>query len=119
MLRLGSGFSLVGRGCANRMIDRAYPDLLFYNRIHSRLWGVEICLGSENCGYQDRIVKCLRWLEYHERRRGEGHSAILVLCTNRLDLKATVWQLSKTGIAEFHYASELPARSVWRQKLWQ
>lgn len=81
LLELGAGFAFVER--QKRIMldgDDYYLDLLFYHRRLRRLVAIELKIGAFKPADAGQIELYLRWLDRHERQKGEEEPIGLILC---------------------------------------
>lgn len=81
ILELGVGFTFVER--QKRMIidnDDFYLDLLFYHRKLRRLVAIELKIGKFKAAYKGQMELYLKWLNKHDRQKGEEYPIGLILC---------------------------------------
>jgi len=118
LLELGSGFAFVAR--QKRMSvgkDDFHLDLLFFHRHLRRLIAVELKLESFQPAHVGQMELYLRWLDKHERARGEAAPIGLILCTGKKKEQIELLELDKSGIHVAEYLTVLPPREVFEQKI--
>ena len=84
ILELGFGFCFVAR--QKRITvdeDDFYLDLLFFHRNLSRLVAVELKLDKFRPEHKGQMELYLRWLNKHERQRGEESPIGIILCAGK------------------------------------
>jgi predicted nuclease of restriction endonuclease-like (RecB) superfamily len=118
LLELGVGFSFVAR--QKRMVidggDFAL-DLLFYHRKFHRLIAIELKLGKFEAAFKGQMELYLRWLDRHERERGEEPPLGLILCESAGEEQVELLQLGESGIRVATYLTGLPPKTVLEEKL--
>ncbi len=81
ILELGIGFSFVARQKRIVIDGRDFwIDLLFFHRGLKRLVAVDLKLGMLEAADKGQMELYLRWLDKHERQKGEGLPLGLILC---------------------------------------
>jgi predicted nuclease of restriction endonuclease-like (RecB) superfamily len=118
LLELGSGFSFVGR--QKRMSigkDDFYLDLLFYHRFLRRLVAIELKLESFQPAHSGQMEIYLRWLDKHERAKGEESPIGLILCAGADFEQIELLQLDGKSIRVAEYLTELPPLELLRSRL--
>ena len=59
----------------------------------------------------------LRWLDKHERQKGEHAPLGIVLCAGKKQEQIELLELDKSGIHVAEYITVLPPKEILRQKL--
>jgi predicted nuclease of restriction endonuclease-like (RecB) superfamily len=118
LLELGAGFAFVERQ-KRITLDGTdyYLDLLFYHRRLRRLVAIELKLGAFKPADAGQIELYLRWLDRHERQKGEEKPLGIILCAGKKHETVEVLELEPRGIHVAEYLTELPAREVLQQRL--
>ena len=80
----------------------------------SRCGGAERARGESR---RDADVVYLRWLDRHERQKGEEKPIGLILCAGTKRETVEVLELEPRGIHVAEYLTELPPREVLEQRL--
>ncbi len=118
ILELGTDFSFLAR--QKRIVvggrDR-YIDLLFFHRGLRRLIAVELKLGEFQPERKGQVELYLRWLDRHERRKGEDSPLGLILCAGSNQEEVELLQLDQAGIHVAEYLTQLPPREILEGKL--
>ena len=120
ILELGRGFAFVER--QKRMVidgDDFYLDLLFYHRRLRRLVAIELKLGRFKAAHKGQMELYLKWLDQHERQRGEEAPIGLILCAESSREQVELLQMHKDGITVAEYWTELPPKAELEQHLHQ
>jgi predicted nuclease of restriction endonuclease-like (RecB) superfamily len=118
LLEVGTDFSFVAR--QKRLTigkEDFYLDLLFYHRRLRRLVAIELKLGKFSAAHKGQMELYLRWLDRHERRRGEQAPLGLILCGERDHEQIELLQLDRGRIRVAEYLTELPPRRLLEAKL--
>lgn len=118
LLELGAGFTFVAR--QKRMVIDGKDftlDLLFYHRKLRRLIAVELKLGEFEAAFKGQMELYLRWLDQHERERGEESPLGLILCESAGEEQVELLQLGASGIRVATYLTDLPPKALLEQKL--
>ncbi|MFT3770941.1 MAG: PDDEXK nuclease domain-containing protein [Minicystis sp.] len=118
LLELGAGFAFVERQKRITLDgDDYYLDLLFYHRGLRRLVAIELKIGSFEPGDAGQIELYLRWLDRHERQKGEEKPIGLILCAGKKRETVEVLALEPRGIHVAEYLTELPPRELLQKRL--
>ena len=120
ILELGRGFAFVER--QKRMVidgEDFYLDLLFYHRRLRRLVAIELKLGRFKAAHKGQMELYLKWLDQHERQRGEEAPIGLILCAESSREQVELLQMHKDGITVAEYWTELPPKAELEQHLHQ
>lgn len=118
LLELGSGFTFVAR--QKRMSigkDDFYLDLLFYHRYLRRLVAIELKLESFQPAHTGQMELYLRWLDKHERAKGEEAPIGLILCAGADVEQVELLQLDEKSIRVAEYLTELPSIELLQSRL--
>jgi predicted nuclease of restriction endonuclease-like (RecB) superfamily len=118
LLELGGGFTFVAR--QKRMVidgEDFALDLLFYHRKLRRLIAVDLKLGKFEAAFKGQMELYLRWLDQHERERGEESPLGLILCESAGEEQVELLQLGASGIRVATYLTDLPPKALLEQKL--
>jgi predicted nuclease of restriction endonuclease-like (RecB) superfamily len=120
LLELGTGFAFVAR--QKRMSvgkDDFHLDLLFFHRQLRRLIAVELKLESFQPAHVGQMELYLRWLDKHERARGEEAPIGLILCADADAEQVELLELDAKSIRVSEYLTELPPLPLLRARLHQ
>jgi predicted nuclease of restriction endonuclease-like (RecB) superfamily len=118
ILEMGRDFAFLGRQVRITINDKDYYiDLLFYHRKLRRLVVIELKLGEFLPEYKSQVELYLHWLEKYEQTQGEEKPIALILCAQKDDELVELLELDKSGIHVGQYYTELPPKTVWRDKL--
>jgi predicted nuclease of restriction endonuclease-like (RecB) superfamily len=118
LLELGVGFAFVERQKRITLDgDDYYLDLLFYHRRLRRLVAIELKIGTFKPADAGQIELYLRWLDRHERQKGEQKPIGLILCAGAKRETVELLELAPRGIHVAEYLTELPPREVLQQRL--
>ena len=118
ILEFGHGFSFVER--QKRMgvdEDDFVLDLLFYNRILSRLVAVELKIGRFKAAYKSQMELYLKWLDLYERQPREEAPIGIILCATANRKTVEMLEMDKAGIAVSEYWTTMPPKEVFEEKL--
>lgn len=117
LLELGSGFAFVERQKRITLDgDDYYIDLLFYHRRLRRLVVIELKIGDFKPADAGQVELYLRWLDRHDRQRGEETPMAIVLCAGKKRETVEYLDLGRSGIHVAEYLTQLPPREVLRQR---
>jgi predicted nuclease of restriction endonuclease-like (RecB) superfamily len=120
LLELGTGFAFVARQkCMSVGKDDFHLDLLFYHRHLRRLIAVELKLESFQPAHVGQMEFYLRWLDKHERVRGEESPIGLILCAAADAEQVELLQLDAKSIRVSEYLTELPPMKLLQSRLHQ
>jgi predicted nuclease of restriction endonuclease-like (RecB) superfamily len=118
LLELGTGFAFVERQKRITLDgDDYYLDLLFYHRRLRRLVAIELKIGSFKPADAGQIELYLRWLDRHERQKGEEKPLGIILCAGKKRETVEVLELEPRGIHVAEYLTELPPREILERRL--
>jgi predicted nuclease of restriction endonuclease-like (RecB) superfamily len=118
ILELGSGFTFVARQKRIQIDDEDfYLDLLFYNRKLRRLVAVDLKVGAFKAEHKGQMELYLRWLDRHDRERGEETPLGLILCAGKRREQIELLELHQAGIHVAEYLTVLPPREELARKL--
>lgn len=120
ILEFGNDFAFLSR--QKRITidnDDFYIDLLFYHRKLKRLIAIELKLGKFKHEYKSQLELYLRWLDKHERQKGENPPLGILLCAEKGDEMIELLELGKSGIHVATYLTELPPVEWLKEKLLQ
>lgn len=118
LIEFGTDFTFAAR--QKRMTigkEDFYLDLLFYHRGMKRLVAIELKLGKFQPEDKGKIELYLRWLDKHERRRGENPPIGLILCAEKDHEQIALLKLNRGEIMVAQYLTELPPQKVIGKKL--
>lgn len=81
-----------------------------------RLVAIELKIGSFKPPDAGQVELYLRWLDRHERQKGEARPIGLILCAGKNRKTVEVLELEPRGIHVAEYLTELPPRELlqWR-----
>jgi predicted nuclease of restriction endonuclease-like (RecB) superfamily len=118
LLELGAGFAFVERQKRITLdSDDYYLDLLFFHRRLRCLVAIELKIGAFKPADAGQIELYLRWLDRHERQKGEEKPIGLILCAGAKRETVELLALEPRGIHVAEYLTELPPREVLQQRL--
>ena len=118
LLELGIGFAFVERQKRITLDgDDYYMDLLFYHRRLRRLVVIELKIGDFKPADAGQMELYLRWLDRHERQKGEEKPIGLILCAGKKRETVEVLELEPRGIHVAEYLMELPPRELLEKHL--
>jgi len=118
LLELGAGFAFLERQKRITLDgDDYYLDLLFYHRRLRCLVVIELKIGDFKPSDVGQMELYLRWLDRHERQRGEEKPIGLILCAGKKRETVEVLELEPRGIHVAEYLTELPPRELLEQRL--
>jgi predicted nuclease of restriction endonuclease-like (RecB) superfamily len=118
ILEFGYGFAFVDR--QKRMSidgDDIVLDLLFYNRIITRLVAVELKIGRFKAAYKGQMELYLKWLDENERTPNEEAPIGIILCATANHKVVEMLEMDKAGIAVAEYWTTLPPKAVFEEKI--
>ena len=78
---------------------------------------IEIKIGDFKPGYKGQMELYLRWLDKHERRKGEEPPIGLILCAGKKSERIELLELDRSGIHVAEYLTALPPKEVLKAKL--
>lgn len=118
ILEFGHGFTFIERQ-KHMIIDGEdiVLDLLFFHRKLKRLVVVELKIGKFKAAYVGQMLLYLKWLDRYERQEGEESPIGIILCTSAEREKIELLELDKSGIAVAEYWTELPPKSLLKEKI--
>ena len=116
---IGSDFCFVARQkrMSTTKNDR-YLDLLFFHRSMRRLIAIELKFQAFQPEHAGQMEWYLKWLDKHERRRGEEKPLGIIICADKDQEDIELLELGKNGIHVSQYLAELPPKKVFEKKLW-
>jgi predicted nuclease of restriction endonuclease-like (RecB) superfamily len=118
ILEFGYGFAFVER--QKRMSidgDDIVLDLLFYNRILTRLVAVELKIGHFKAAFKSQMELYLKWLDENERKPNEDAPIGIILCASANRKTVEMLEMDKAGIAVAEYWTTLPPKAVFEDKV--
>jgi predicted nuclease of restriction endonuclease-like (RecB) superfamily len=118
ILEVGKGFAFVER--QKRMIidgEDYYLDLLFYHRKLKRLVAIELKIGKFQAKHKGQMELYLKWLNKHEKEKGEEAPIGLILCAETSREQVELLEMHKDGIMVAEYLTELPPRRELEKRL--
>ena len=115
---LGTDFCFLARQkrLSTQNKDR-YLDLLFFHRSLKRLVAIELKLGDFEPEHKGQMEWYLRWLDKHERKKGEEKPIGIILCANKDQEDVEYLELDQTGIHVSQYLTQLPPKELLEKKL--
>jgi predicted nuclease of restriction endonuclease-like (RecB) superfamily len=118
LLELGGGFCFLARQKRITIDNEDFHiDLLFFHRDLQRIVAIEIKIGDFKPGYKGQMELYLRWLDKHERRKGEEPPIGLILCAGKKSERIELLELDRSGIHVAEYLTALPPKEVLKAKL--
>lgn len=118
LLELGAGFAFVERQKRITLDgDDYYVDLLFFHRRMRRLIAIELKIGDFKPADSGQMELYLRWLDRHERQRGEAPPLGMILCAGKKRETVEYLDLDTRGIHVAEYLTDLPPREVLEERL--
>lgn len=118
LLELGAGFAFVERQKRITLDgDDYYIDLLFFHRRMRRLIAIELKIGDFKPADSGQMELYLRWLDRHERQRGESPPLGIILCAGKKRETVEYLDLNARGIHVAEYLTDLPPREVLEERL--
>jgi predicted nuclease of restriction endonuclease-like (RecB) superfamily len=118
LLELGTGFAFVERQKRITLDgDDYYMDLLFYHRRLHRLVVIELKIGDFKPADVGQMELYLRWLDHHERQKGEERPLGIILCAGKKRETVEVLELEPRGIHVAEYLTDLPPRELLERRL--
>lgn len=118
LLELGAGFAFVERQKRITLDgDDYYLDLLFYHRKLKRLVAIDLKIGNFKPADAGQMELYLRWLDRHERQKGEEKPIALILCAGKKKETVEYLGLGEKGIHVAEYLTALPPRELLEQRL--
>jgi predicted nuclease of restriction endonuclease-like (RecB) superfamily len=118
ILEFGDGFTFVER--QKRMSidgDDIVLDLLFYNRILTRLVAVELKIGRFKAAYKGQMELYLKWLDLYERKPSENTPIGIILCATANRKTVEMLEMDKAGIAVAEYWTTMPPKALFEEKI--
>lgn len=118
IMELGNGFAFVER--QKRIIidgDDYNLDLLFYHRKLKRLVAIELKIDKFKAKYKGQMELYLKWLNKHEKQKGEQTPIGLILCAEASKEQIELLEMHKDGIMVAEYWTELPPKQILEAKL--
>lgn len=118
ILEFGNGFTFVER--QKRMSidgDDIVLDLLFYNRVLTRLVAVELKIDRFQAAYKGQMELYLKWLDMYERKQNEETPIGIILCATANRKTVEMLEMDKAGIAVAEYWTTLPPKKVFEEKI--
>ncbi len=117
ILELGVGFAFLERQKRITLDgDDFYMDLLFFHRRLRRLVVIELKLCTFKPAFKGQMELYLRWLDRHERQKGEEPPIGLILCAGKKREQIELLELSRSGIHVAEYLTESLPKELMRQK---
>ena len=120
ILELGTDFSFLAR--QKRITignEDFYLDLLFYHRSLRKLIAIELKLHKFSAADKGQMELYLKWLNKHERRKGEEAPLGIILCSDKNNEQVELLELAQSGIHVAEYLVQLPEREILQKKLHQ
>jgi hypothetical protein len=118
ILEFGNGFTFIER--QKRMSidgDDIILDLLFYNRVLTRLVAVELKIGRFKAAYKGQMELYLKWLDTYERKPNEEAPIGIILCATANRKTVEMLEMDKAGIAVAEYWTTLPPKPLFEEKI--
>lgn len=116
LLELGVGFTFVARQKRISVgADDFYLDLLFYHRYLRRLVAVELRLEKFQPAHKGQMELYLRWLDKHDRAKGEEPPIGLILCAAKDAEQVELMDLGTSNIRVAEYLAHIPDMKVCRR----
>lgn len=118
ILEFGNGFTFVER--QKRMTidgDDVVLDLLFYNRVLTRLVAVELKIGRFKAAFKGQMELYLKWLDMYERKPNEDAPIGIILCATANRKTVEMLEMDKAGIAVAEYWTTLPPKALFEEKI--
>lgn len=118
ILEFGNGFTFVER--QKRMTiggDDVVLDLLFYNRVLTRLVAVELKIGRFKAAFKGQMELYLKWLDMYERKPNEEAPIGIILCATANRKTVEMLEMDKAGIAVAEYWTTLPPKALFEEKI--
>lgn len=84
-----------------------------------RLVVIELKLGDFKPADSGQVELYLRWLDRHERERGEEAPLAIILCAGKKRETVEYLDLRRSGIHVAEYLTELPPREMLRDRFRQ
>lgn len=120
IIELGNDFAFMARQKRITIDNRDYKiDLLFYHRRLKCLVVIDLKLGEFEAGFKEQMELYLRYLEKYEKVEGENQPVGLILCAGKNEEHIELMQLDKSNIRVAEYLTELPDKTLLKQKLHQ
>jgi len=118
ILEFGNGFTFVERQKRMSIEDDVIVlDLLFYNRILTRLVAVELKMGPFKASHKGQMELYLKWLDMYEREPNEESPIGIILCANTNRKTVEMLEMDKAGIAVAEYWTTLPPKEMFEEKI--
>ena len=120
IIELGNDFAFMARQKRITIDNRDYKiDLLFYHRRLKCLVVIDLKLGEFEAGFKGQMELYLRYLEKYEKVEGENQPVGLILCAGKNEEHIELMQLDTSNIRVAEYLTELPDKTLLKQKLHQ
>ena len=117
---MGNDFAFMARQKRITIDNRDYKiDLLFYHRRLKCLVVIDLKLGEFEAAFKGQMELYLRYLEKYEKVEGENQPVGLILCAGKNEEHIELMQLDKSNIRVAEYLTELPDKTLLKQKLHQ
>jgi len=117
---MGNDFAFMARQKRITIDNRDYKiDLLFYHRRLKCLVVIDLKLGEFEAAFKGQMELYLRYLEKYEKVEGENQPIGLILCAGKNEEHIELMQLDKSNIRVAEYLTELPDKTLLKQKLHQ
>ena len=118
ILELGVGFAFLERQKRITLDGKDYYlDLLFYHRHLRRLVVIDLKLEEFKPGDKGQMELYLRWLDRHERKKGEETPIGLILCAGQSRETVELLDLEKAGIRVSSYWTDVLPKEQLQRKL--
>ncbi|PWU04257.1 MAG: cytoplasmic protein, partial [Verrucomicrobia bacterium] len=113
----GNDFSFIARQRRLTIgMENFYPDLLFFHRGMNRLVVIELKLGKFKAAYKGQMELYLRWLDKHERNKGEESPLGIILCAEKDHEQIELLQLEESSIHVAQYITK-PLEKMLKNEL--
>lgn len=120
IIELGTDFAFLARQKRITIDNRDYYiDLLFFHRRLKCLVAIDLKLGEFDASYKGQMELYLRYLEKYAMVEGEETPIGLILCTGKNEEHIELLQLDESNIRVAEYLTQLPARELFKQKLYE
>lgn len=117
---MGNDFAFMARQKRITIDNRDYKiDLLFYHRRLKCLVVIDLKLGEFEAAFKGQMELYLRYLEKYEKVEGENQPIGLILCAGKNEEHIELMQLDTSNIRVAEYLTELPDKTLLKQKLHQ
>lgn len=120
LLELGVGFAFMERQ-KRITLDGVdfHLDLIFFHRPLKRLVAIDLKIGDFQPADMGQMELYLRWLDRHERQKGEEKPVGMILCAGKKHETVEYLDLGGKGIHVAQYLAKLPPREMLEKELHQ